>query len=463
MAQHLGKAVGDRRIDGARLIEPLFREIGLLGGEDRVAEDFGLLRLTVRAEDDFDDLLEIEQPKGKVQPVAGAEHEPLVAESGGVFAVRVDQHDMRVRVALDDGAKDRRDDARFARAGCPDDTEMLAEQLVREDIGRHRAVLMQGADPCRRNARPRIDLREVSRRGEVDRLVERRMGRDAAAERALIPVLLTQRFARQLELDDLQFLVGWRQIRERDPEAADHPVNRRDARLHLDQGAHFNGPVAVRGARWIASLEQRDGLRGRDCDDAADPHVTEGADIATVHKAVTPLCQSRVPGGGVSAVENNTARTHAIIARLGTSMRSRGTRSSAVVPTLSSLSRRSSPPCSSISALAMGRPRPVPSLRRVRWSSTCSNGSSTFSSCSRGMPTPVSLTVIKRSPCLSRLQSTMTRPLGCVNLTALDKRLSRTCLNFVWSTRITTSTRRCRQSIETSFLSASGLTVVTAE
>ena len=60
MTQHLRHAVGDRRIDRAGLIEPLFREIGLLGGEDRVAEDLGLLRLTIRAEDDLDDLLEIE-------------------------------------------------------------------------------------------------------------------------------------------------------------------------------------------------------------------------------------------------------------------------------------------------------------------------------------------------------------------------------------------------------------------
>ena len=274
-----------------------------------------------------------------MQPVAGAQHEPLVAESGGVFAVRVDQHDVRVRVALDDGAENRRNDAGFARTSRADDAEMLAEQLVRQNIGWHRAVLMQGADPCGRNAWPRIDLREVSGRGEIDRLVERRMGRDAPAERALFAILFTQRFARQFKLDDLQFLVGWRQIWEGDPKAADHPVNRRDARLHLDQGAHFHGPVALRGARWIASLEQRDGLRGRDRDDAADPHVAEGADIATVHKAVTPLCQKRRPKGGVSAVEDNIARAHAIIARLGTSMRSRGTRSSAVVPTLSSLSR----------------------------------------------------------------------------------------------------------------------------
>src|SRR2546423_8314984 len=108
---------------------------------------------------------------------------------------------MSVRVALDDRAEDRCDNAGFARTSRADDAEMLAEQLVRQNIGWHRAVLMQGADPCGRNAWPRIDLREVSGRGEIDRLVERRMGRDAPAERPPVPILLPQRFSRPFKID----------------------------------------------------------------------------------------------------------------------------------------------------------------------------------------------------------------------------------------------------------------------
>src|SRR5205807_7646386 len=108
-----------------------------------------------------------------------------------------DEGDVRVGGARDGGVGERWDDAGCARAGRGDDAEMLAEQLVRQNIGWDRAVLMQGADPCGRNAWPRIDLREVSGRGEIDRLVERRMGRDAPAERALLAILLTQRFSRQ--------------------------------------------------------------------------------------------------------------------------------------------------------------------------------------------------------------------------------------------------------------------------
>ena len=115
-------------------------------------------------------------------------------------------------------------------------------------------------------------------------------------------------FSEVIKLDDLQFLVGWRQIWEGDPKAADHPVNRRDARLHLDQGAHFHGPVALRGARWIASLEQRDGLRGRDRDDAADPQPALGTNIAAVHDVLSRYAEGACPRADVLAVAERIAQ-----------------------------------------------------------------------------------------------------------------------------------------------------------
>ena len=159
MADHLGHAIGHRRIDGAGLVEPGSGEIGLLGGQDRVAEDLGLLGLVIRAEHDFDDFLEVEQPIRQVQSFAGAEDHSLVAERGGIFAMRIDQHDMGMRVPLDDRAEDRGNDTGLARAGGADDAEMLAEQLVGQDIGRHGAILVQRADPRRRDAGARIDER----------------------------------------------------------------------------------------------------------------------------------------------------------------------------------------------------------------------------------------------------------------------------------------------------------------
>src|SRR3954466_10231899 len=57
------KTVRDRGIDRSGLVEAGLREIGLLGAEHRVAQDLGLFTVAIRAENDFDDLLEIEQPE----------------------------------------------------------------------------------------------------------------------------------------------------------------------------------------------------------------------------------------------------------------------------------------------------------------------------------------------------------------------------------------------------------------
>ena len=125
------------------------------------------------------------------------------------------------------------------------------------------------------------------------------MGRYAAPERAGVAIRLEQGLARQLELDDLQFLIGRREVGERHPHPADHAVNRRDARMHLDQGAHFDGPGAVRAAGIVAPFEKRDGLRGRNRDDAADPQPALGTNIAAVHDFLFPLCRRCLPGGGL--------------------------------------------------------------------------------------------------------------------------------------------------------------------
>ena len=171
---------------------------------------------------------------------------------------------------------------------------MLAEQLVREDVGRHRAILMQRADARGGDAGAGIDQRQIGWRGEIDRLVQRRMGRHAAPERAKLAVLLAHSFAGQLEFDDLQLLVGRGQVGERDPEAADHAVDGRDAGVDLDQCPHLDRPAAVRGKRRIALFDQRDRLRGRNRDDPADPGAGEIANIAAVHDVLFSV-MSRMP------------------------------------------------------------------------------------------------------------------------------------------------------------------------
>ena len=84
---------------------------------------------------------------------------------------------------------------------------MLAEQLVGQDIGRHRGVLMQRPDPRGGDAGARIDQREIGGRGEINRFIQRRMGRYAAPEGAELAIFLLYGFAGQLEFDDLQLLV----------------------------------------------------------------------------------------------------------------------------------------------------------------------------------------------------------------------------------------------------------------
>src|ERR1700722_3632796 len=79
----IGQPIRDRGIDGSGLIEASLREIGLLRGENRIAEDFRLLGVAIRAKDDFDDLLEVEQPERQVETAAGAEDQTLLAECTG--------------------------------------------------------------------------------------------------------------------------------------------------------------------------------------------------------------------------------------------------------------------------------------------------------------------------------------------------------------------------------------------
>src|SRR6266481_5141013 len=86
------------------------------------------------------------------------------------------------------------------------------------------------------------------------------------------------------------------------------------------------------------------------------------------------------------------------------------------------------PPCNSIMARTSGSPSPVPSCCRLSEESTCSNGLSTRSRSSAGIPIPVSA-MIRTSPFLrsNRAESSMVPP-GGVNFTELETRLSSTCL-----------------------------------
>ena len=104
-----------------------------------------------------------------------------------------------------------------------------------------------------------------------------------------------------------------------------------------------------------------------------------------------------------------------------------GRRTSTIVPTPADERMRIAPPCSSVSDLAMARPRPEPWWVLVNWLSTCSNGLPRLRSALFGMPMPVSSIAILTWLSKARARSVM-RPPSSVNFTAFDSRLRTICL-----------------------------------
>ena len=111
-----------------------------------------------------------------------------------------------------------------------------------------------------------------------------------------------------------------------------------------------------------------------------------------------------------------------------------------VLPDPTSDSSQSRPSKSSTIRRDRVRPSPVPSSRATP-RPPCWKDSKMRSRSSGGMPTPVSVTVTTSSSATARA-STSTRPPSGVNLTALESRLSTTCLNRS-SSACTESTSSC--------------------
>jgi hypothetical protein len=82
----------------------------------------------------------------------------------------------------------------------------------------------------------------------------------------------------------------------------------------------------------------------------------------------------------------------------GASAREQGMATVKMEPLPSSLETEMEPAHSSARFLQMERPRPVPWYLRARGDSACVKGANIFSSASRGMPMPVSLTRRTRVP-----------------------------------------------------------------
>src|SRR3546814_5443753 len=85
------------------------------------------------------------QPVGQLQ-VVGRHHLREAVEGVAVLVVRVQQHNMAEGMGAQDGVHHRGQRAGLARAGRAEDGEMLAQEIVGDQVGRPRAVLMQSAD-----------------------------------------------------------------------------------------------------------------------------------------------------------------------------------------------------------------------------------------------------------------------------------------------------------------------------
>ena len=159
-AGQIRNAVGHWGIDGiaASVDDAAAQLVAFTGAAGRITAlgdwdeflqnlDFGLaFRIT---DENFDDFLEIQQPKRQLH-VARRDHLSPFAEGGGVFVVRIKQHDMGGWVLVQDRAQDKRGCARFACAGRAKNGEVLAEQIVDADHGRNRTVLANAANADRR-------------------------------------------------------------------------------------------------------------------------------------------------------------------------------------------------------------------------------------------------------------------------------------------------------------------------
>ncbi len=209
------------------------------------------------------------------------EHLGPLAEGLGILVVRVEHQHMRIRMLVQDRAQQQHHGAGLARAGRPQDAEMLAQQLVGQHMRGQRRVLVDDADLDRGLVRRGVDAGEVGRGRRVDRPVERGRPGGAPAEGEEFAVLGDRGLADQRDLRHLDFALARARVGRRDRQAAHHAVGDAGRGLRLDQG-----PDLQRG-RVVAPLggvELRRDLRARDGEDAPDDHVGRGHVLATVHE-----------------------------------------------------------------------------------------------------------------------------------------------------------------------------------
>ena len=125
--------------------------------------------------------LEVHQPIRHLQ-VRHVVDRAVALERGGIFAVRIDHHDMALRAELADLVEDQRGAGRLAGTGRAEQREMLAEHRI--DIQRRADVpgRIDRADLDTGAVVRGVDLLEVGGRDREHRAARRRIARHAAAK-----------------------------------------------------------------------------------------------------------------------------------------------------------------------------------------------------------------------------------------------------------------------------------------
>ena len=149
----------NRRIDGDPGICCLLACIVAARLGDHVFEDgrLGLLFLgRAAAYQHGHQLLEIEQPTREFE-IVHIEQFSRLAEGCGIFVMRVEQNDMGAVMGVEDRAQQQRHGAGLAGPGRADDGKMFGQEIVGDEKGRTRLILVDGSDPRVEYFRPSID------------------------------------------------------------------------------------------------------------------------------------------------------------------------------------------------------------------------------------------------------------------------------------------------------------------
>ena len=122
-----------------------------------------------------------------------------LAETCGIFVVRIDQQHVCQRIVPENGAQQQRDCAGLASAGGAQNGEMLAEKLIHFQHRRNRRVLGKLTNFDGRFVVMREGLAQFVLGGQVDLVAEIGIGGDAAAESGVFAFVIHQQFADKIK------------------------------------------------------------------------------------------------------------------------------------------------------------------------------------------------------------------------------------------------------------------------